>query len=152
MVRKQHIAPDHSRKPLDPLNVGDAVQIQNQKGSQPTKWHNTGSITDVLPNRQYRVMVDGSRRVTLRNRRFLRPILESCRKPEVTIAPPQIRQTPSPLRRDEPSCQPSPPSQEIIAERVQREVQQEVPTLRRSTRERRPPRALSPKMSGQSHD
>ena len=152
MARKQHITVDHSRKPLDPLNVGDTVQIQNQKGSQPTKWHNTGYITDALPNRQYRVMVDGSRRVTLRNRRFLRPILESCRRPEVTIAPPQIQQTPSPLRLDEPSCQPSPPPKETITEGGQREVQREVPTLRRSTRERRPPRALSPKMSGQSHD
>ena len=61
-------------KTLEPLNVGDSVQIQNQSGNHPKKWHNTGVIGECLPNRQYHVIVDGSRRLTLRNRKFLRKI------------------------------------------------------------------------------
>ena len=59
---------------LEPLSVGDPVQIQNQSGNRPNKWYNTGIVSECLPNRQYSVVVDGSRRVTLRNRRFLRKI------------------------------------------------------------------------------
>ena len=61
-------------KILQPLNIGDSVQIQNQSGNSPNKWQNTGVISECLPHRQYHVVVDGSRRVTLRNRRFLRKI------------------------------------------------------------------------------
>ena len=65
---------------LKPLCIGDAVQIQNQTGNHPGKWYSTGVITGVLPHRQYQVVVDGSRRVSLRNRRFLRKILPVSRK------------------------------------------------------------------------
>jgi hypothetical protein len=71
-------------KTLEPLNAGDAVQIQNQSGNHPTKWHNTGVIGECLPNRQYHVIVDGSRRVTLRNRKFLRKITPITRHAEDT--------------------------------------------------------------------
>ena len=67
-------------KELEPLNIGDAVQIQNQEGNHPNKWMRTGIIVNALPHRQYQVIVDGSRRITLRNRRFLRKILPICRK------------------------------------------------------------------------
>ena len=55
-------------KHLSPLNVGDSVQILNQLGIRPTRWNNTGFVTEVLLHRQYRVVLDGSQRVTLRNR------------------------------------------------------------------------------------
>ena len=71
-------------KPLEPLNVGDAVQIQNKSGNHPIKWHNTGIISECLPNRQYHVIVDGSRRITLRNRKFLRKITPLSRRVEDT--------------------------------------------------------------------
>ena len=67
-------------KELEPLNIGDAVQVQNQAGNHPNKWMRTGIIVNALPHRQYQVIVDGSRRITLRNRRFLRKILPICRK------------------------------------------------------------------------
>ena len=68
-------------KVLEPLNIGDAVQIQNQSGNHPNKWYNTGIVSECLPHRQYHVIVDGSRRITLRNRRFLKKILPvSCRR------------------------------------------------------------------------
>ena len=46
--------------------------IQNQGGRHSRKWDRTGRVVEVLPNRQYRVRMDGSGLITLRNRRFLR--------------------------------------------------------------------------------
>ena len=54
--------------------------MQNQCGNAPKKWNNTGQVVEVLPNRQYRVMMDGSRHLSLRNRKFLKPISPLCRK------------------------------------------------------------------------
>ena len=56
------------------LEVGDLVQIQNQKGNEPLKWDRSGVIIERLPHDQYTVRMDGSGRITLRNRRFLRRI------------------------------------------------------------------------------
>ena len=64
---------------LKPLSVGDSVQVQNQVGNRPRRWYATGQIIECLPYRQYRVLVDGSRRTTLRNRRFLKLIDPICR-------------------------------------------------------------------------
>ncbi|XP_066932512.1 uncharacterized protein [Clytia hemisphaerica] len=58
-------------RPLPPLKVGDHVRIQNQVGPNPRKWDRTGSIIEVRQFDQYAVRVDGSGRVTLRNRKFL---------------------------------------------------------------------------------
>ncbi len=55
------------KRELKPLGVGDYVQIQNQSGNHPTKWDCTGVVSEVLPHRQYNIVVDGSRRITLRN-------------------------------------------------------------------------------------
>ena len=89
---------------LPPLTVGDCVRIQNQTGPHPTKWDKTGIIIEVRQFDQYVVRVDGSGRVTLRNRKFLRlyhPViaraplatLPSSPAPTVTTAP----ETPTPL-------------------------------------------------------
>ena len=59
---------------LKPLVVGENVSIQNQTGNKPKRWSNTGKVVEVLPHRQYRVMINGSKRLTLRNRKFLRRI------------------------------------------------------------------------------
>ena len=82
-------------KELAPLEVGDCVQVQNQTGNHPNKWSSTGAIAGVLPHRQYQVIIDGSRRISLRNRRFLKKILPISRKvfdssPELVV-PPIIR-------------------------------------------------------------
>ena len=61
----------HTRT-LPPLQVGDHVRVQNQTGAHPTKWDLTGIITEVRQFDQYMVRIDGSGRVTLRNRRYLR--------------------------------------------------------------------------------
>ena len=54
------------------LNLGNIVSLQNQAGPRAKKWDRTGVVVEVLPFDQYRVKVDGSGRVTLRNRQFLR--------------------------------------------------------------------------------
>ena len=65
-------------KHLLPLRIGDSVRLQNLTGPHPKKWGRTGVIIEVRQFDQYVVRVDGSGRVTLRNRQFLRkfnPIL-----------------------------------------------------------------------------
>ena len=57
---------------LKPLKVGQRVLIQNQHGNNPLPWEKSGIIVEVFPYDQYIVRVDGSGRVTRRNRRFLR--------------------------------------------------------------------------------
>ena len=59
---------------LEPLDVGDAVLVQNQHGPKPTRWERTGLVVETLGNRQYSIKMDGSGRITLRNRRFLKKI------------------------------------------------------------------------------
>ena len=75
-LRKRHIKTheywsEHT-KHLPALAVGDYVRIQNQTGQHPNKWDRTGTVVEVKQHDQYQVKVDGSGRVTLRNRRFLR--------------------------------------------------------------------------------
>ena len=57
---------------LKDLRVGDRCMVQNQYGNYPLKWDRSGTVVEVLPFNQYRVMIDGSRRVTRRNRKYLR--------------------------------------------------------------------------------
>ena len=61
-------------KVLTRLHEGNIVSIQNQVGPRAKKWDKTGVVVEVLPFDQYRVKVDGSGRITLRNRQFLRKI------------------------------------------------------------------------------
>jgi len=48
------------------------MRIQNQTGIYPRRWDRTGSVVEVRQYDQYVIRVDGSGRVTLRNRKFLR--------------------------------------------------------------------------------
>ena len=59
-------------KPLQPLRVGDDVLIQNQTGNHPKRWDKRGVVASCEGFDQYMVIVDGSRRLTRRNRKFLR--------------------------------------------------------------------------------
>ena len=59
-------------KKLPSLVLGDKVLIQNQSGNHPRRWDKRGVVVEVLGFDQYQVRVEGSRRLTLRNRRFLR--------------------------------------------------------------------------------
>eukprot|EP00111_Clytia_hemisphaerica_P005891 TCONS_00017086-protein len=59
-------------KTLPSLSVGATVVIQNHSKKHQRRWIRSGMIVETLPNRQYRVRTNGSGRVTLQNRRFLR--------------------------------------------------------------------------------
>ena len=71
LTRWQESANEHS-KPLTVLNVGDKCFIQNQHGAHQRRWDRSGVVVEVLPYHQYLLKVDGSGRLTRRNRRFLR--------------------------------------------------------------------------------
>ena len=78
-------------------------RIQNQTGRFPIRWDKTGVVVQVGENDQYIVKVDGSGRLTLRNRKYLRKV-DSIRKPSWKQIVPvnecydsqEIPQTPSP--------------------------------------------------------
>ena len=57
---------------MPPLRVGDHVRVQNQVGKEPLRWDKTGIVVEVRQHDQYVIRVDGSGRVTLHNRKFLR--------------------------------------------------------------------------------
>ena len=59
---------------LGVLLPGQVVQIQNQTGPHAKKWDISGSVVENLGYDSYLVKLDGSGRVSRRNRRFLRPI------------------------------------------------------------------------------
>ena len=61
-------------KPLLPLRVGNHVLIQNQTGNHPKRWDNDnqGVIASCEVFVQNVVIVDGQRRLTRKNRKFLR--------------------------------------------------------------------------------
>ena len=76
---------EHTKR-LPPVVVGDKVRVQNQTGPHPTKWDKTGTITEVRQYDQYVIKMDGSGRMTVRNRKFLRkyiPVMKSA--PIITI-------------------------------------------------------------------
>merc|ERR1712002_1043223 len=64
-------------KKLQDLKVGDMVQIQNQRGNNPRRWSKSGKVVEKLEHDQYLVKVDGSGRITRRNRRFLKKIIST---------------------------------------------------------------------------
>ena len=63
---------NHKARKLRPLYVGSRCLLQNQGGAHPRKWDRSGVVMEVLPHDQFVVRIDGSRRLTRRNRRFLR--------------------------------------------------------------------------------
>lgn len=84
---------DAHARPLLPLTLGDRVFVQNQHGHHPTKWDKSGTIVELGEHDQYWVKVDGSGRLTLRNRRFLRKFTQpsmAINKPLNITAPSQL--------------------------------------------------------------
>ena len=77
---------DSHAKQLPQLTIGDYVAVQNQHGNNPKRWSSTGRVVELdARHKQYRVRIDGSRRATVRNRRFLRRIDPVCRSPRVPM-------------------------------------------------------------------
>ena len=65
---------------LQPLLEGSGVMIQNGTGNYPLRWGKSGRILKNLGNSQYQVVIDGTKNVSLRNRRHLRPLSASTRQ------------------------------------------------------------------------
>ena len=88
---------EHTRS-LPPLKVGDHVRIENQTNNYLTKWDRTGRVVKVKQYHQYLIRVDGSGRIKMKNRKFLRK-----------FTPPIPDQKPYPLTTllsaTEPGCQ-----------------------------------------------
>ena len=79
---------EHTRV-LPPLNVGEFVQLQNLKGSHPLKSDYSGEIVGRHNVNSYAVKVNGTGKVTVRNRASLRKI-----PPPVPIHKPMTVQVP----------------------------------------------------------
>ena len=69
---KQHERGSAVVKEMPQLQVGDCVFIQNQSVNCPKKLDNRGQVVEVKEFYQYRVMLEGSRRMTLQKRKYLR--------------------------------------------------------------------------------
>ena len=106
---------EHTRE-LPPLSPGSRVMIQNQHGAGKTakRWDRTGLVLEDLGFNKYRVKVDGSGRITDRNRQFLRkftPVTPSMPGPNPDTGNQQVN--PSPARSHIPQLfDPTPTSQE----------------------------------------
>lgn len=158
----------HSR-PLRPLSIGERVFLQNQIGHNPNKWDRSGIVVEALAHDQYRVKVDGSGRLTLRNRRFLRaytpvstllskqehkntvplpPTTRDLQQPITKNTMVQIRPDPTSTDYDASECPPGqdPPNVEAPAPREQQHKQDMVPApqIDRPQRKRRPPKRYEP--------
>ena len=161
---------------MSALKCGDSVQIQNQYGNHPKKWTNTGVVAEALPNRQYHVVVDGSRRITLRNRKFLRKIEPIARKNNYDpgISQPQMEASmpdalskstqekamphsmPSDNCVEQPDVDQSHNDDPIVIPPLNIDIPviqepDEISLPRRSTRARTKTNFFTPKLSGKSH-
>ena len=93
---------------MPPLLEGDLVSIQDQTRNTPRRWSKTGIVLEDIGNDSYQIKVDGSNRVTRRNRQFLRKIIPYA----ADIIPTEVHNpgTPSPRVTDidEPSINVTP--------------------------------------------
>lgn len=135
----------HTRT-LQPLKVGDHVRIQNQVGTHPGKWDRTGTVVEVRQYDQYAIRVDGSGRLTIRNRRFLRRFTPVRTNPNMLAVPVPIAYptTMDPAPPDEPRAHPDPPTAPAAHpphddSSAEPDALDEPPKVRRSQRHREPP-------------
>ena len=86
---------EHSRD-MPVLRHKDRVFIQNQAGNHPGKWDRTGTIVECRPHDQYGVKYDGSGRVSLRNRQFLKKFVPPKKNVFLGTAPSEPAQVHQP--------------------------------------------------------
>ena len=63
------------------IPVGSHVAVQNQAGRFPNKWDKTGMVVENLDHDKVLVKLDGSGRLTTRNRKFVKKIVSAPDKP-----------------------------------------------------------------------
>ena len=125
------------------LAPGDRVLVQNQVGAKPKRWDRSGVVVEVKPHGQHLVRVDGSRRVTLRNRQFLRKV-EQLQAADRGSAPEPTPASAGPTPSPPAGCTPQPrqPSEvpQVNTEVTQPDEQLVLPTAPcRGAVERAPP-------------
>merc|ERR1712127_683769 len=103
-------------KELTPLKMGDLVSVQNQHGNTPLRWNNTGTVVEVGDFDKYTIKMDGSGRLTNRNRRALRPI--QCYRKTISWQTPTTAPTTEPTTAAPPSPVPTPAPEARRSERV----------------------------------
>lgn len=121
---------EHSRT-LPPLRIGDHVRVQNQTGHHPTKWDRTATVIEVKQYHQYTVRMDGSGRLSLCNRRFLRKYTPA-RPPAArrTITEDMIHIPPATWPKDSPATpQTDPPPQPVSPDPPPQPVNQPPPPV-----------------------
>ena len=84
-----------SSKDLPPITVGTQVHIQNHANN---RWDRTGTVKEVLPFRQYTVRMDGSGRLTKRNRRHLKKVSQPGTAEATLDDPSEAHREPRPSR------------------------------------------------------
>ena len=57
-------------KDLEKLEVCQSVRVPNQCGDKPNRWDHTGTVVEAKGFDQYSVKLDGTGRITLRNKQF----------------------------------------------------------------------------------
>ena len=80
---------------LPPLQIGNRVRVQDQASK---RWDRAGIVTETHPHRQYTVKLDGSGRLSLRNRRHLKsggPATPPVHTPTPINLPPAPTPTPT---------------------------------------------------------
>ena len=113
--------------------MGTVVQVQNQRGKDPLRWDRSGIVVEDLGNQQYTVKMDGSGRVSLRNRKFLRKI-EPFLPRHATLDRVLVNEKVRDAKGGEEEVGSSMPENQVIDEIVDDDQQQ-----RKSTRVRRAP-------------
>ena len=72
---------EHTKLPLE-LEIGDHVSIQNGQGNNTLRWEKKGVIVSIEGFDKYGIKVDGSRRLTFRNRKHLRKFVPMYMDPD----------------------------------------------------------------------
>ena len=107
-VKSSEILNRQSRD-LPKLSVGKRCFVQNQTGTSPNKWDRTGVVTEVNPHDQYTIKIDGSGRLTTRNRKYLRVF-----EPTLMNIQPSAPPLPSTAHKSSPEFCPLPPENTMV--------------------------------------
>ena len=79
---------EKTRRP-PPLSVGDRVAVQSMDGNNLKKWERIGTIVSTEDYDRYGIRLDGSRQLSIRNRKHLCQIPSSTPRRDVALAPHQ---------------------------------------------------------------
>lgn len=119
-----------SSRSIPALRIGDRCYIQNQAGNYPKRWDRSGTVVEDHGHHSYTIKVDGSGRLTRRNRKHLRqfaPASQFVRDSDIPRSTARAPLLPAPVSlsalpplAEEPRLAPSQPSATSIEPVVSR--------------------------------